>query len=472
MEFVRDIARSIKSLSSSSLQRLEDPLIREKLINKIHCFEDEQTGIVFCKDSVTAVSCPKSLKNALTAFLAGASRSSVCRENGLNANHFQDFILFLFNKLGSKTVERSNNQGNFLDRLVLNISSGCNLSCKYCYAGGGSYGAAQGLMNEQVAFQTLDTFYAIFDSIDKLQFFGGEPLLNPGLICSVGDEINKRYSDGRISKMPRFSIVTNGTFSTDEIIDLLDKYCITPTISLDGPARVNDYLRGDQTFNRVCEFTNRLEQRGIDFSFESTYTAHHLELGITLADLLDFFHVRFQKKEVHIPAVMLDPRSRLALTSEIRTKVYRDAVEYSMGAMKSGSSACLSFASRMLQVYLDRRPIPYYCPAGLGTFSVDATGNVYPCFMLTGVREFWLGNIFDDPFPQEEAKRKIEYLMSLTDKAQNKECLGCWASPFCSGCIGRDYIQSGLNFEKNSCEVAKGMAEGYLIKAIMIVDDG
>lgn len=70
------------------------------------------------------------------------------------------------------------------ERLVMVVSQDCNLACKYCYAQQGTYG------EECEKVMSLDTLknavkYTLRKypkGINKIQFFGGEPLINIDLI--------------------------------------------------------------------------------------------------------------------------------------------------------------------------------------------------------------------------------------------------------------------------------------------------
>jgi uncharacterized protein len=297
-----------------------------------------------------------------------------------------------------------------------------------------------------------------------LQFFGGEPLLNPKLISFVCEEFSRKHKKGKIKKLPQFSVVTNGTVISEDIFKLLKKHKMRPTISMDGPEIVNDYLRGKGTTVKIERFIRRLEKYNIDYSFESTFTAYHVESGINLNDLLDFFFKHFKQNEVHIPPAALTKENSLFLSEQRTSKVYRAGVEYSMENLKNGGTACLSFASRMINVFAEGRSINNYCPAGLSTLSVDTGGDVYPCFMFTGQKDFQLGNVFDEYFLQNDKVNKIFKMILMNDKAHNPKCQECWLSPFCSGCIGADYIINKGTLEKTNCDVKKAMVEGFLTK--------
>lgn len=461
----------LKKIYRSSLNKLEDPLIREKLKGKIHAVENEKSGVIFCRDDISAFTCPIALKKSLVCFLEGASRSRATLEYSSSEFDFDTLLHTLLLRNVSKTQKKETSvKERKLDRLVLNISNACNLQCRYCYAGGGTYGSGFEMMDKTTARAVIDCFRSNFDSIEKLQFFGGEPLLNPGLIIYVCQEFAERQNRGEIRKCPQYSVVTNGTIFSDEIFKLLKKYEIRPTISMDGPEAINDELRGKGTTKKTERFINHLEKFGIDYSFEGTYTSRHVESGLYLSQLLDFFFRRYGHHELHIPPASLSSEHPLFMSEHQIAAIYRDGVEYSMANLAPGRTALLSFASRIMDVFVQKNPINNYCPAGLSTLSVDAGGFVYPCFMFTGQKNYQMGNVSDDTFPVRNSVMGVLNKIIEQDKSHNPECQQCWASPFCSGCIGADAVTNQGNLAKKSCVLTKAMVEAFLVKIPEVAD--
>lgn len=86
-----------------------------------------------------------------------------------------------------------------LKELVLWVTTDCNLCYRYCYASGGDEAE---YMGGQVAKQALDLMLSQSDGF-KIQFAGGEPLLNMNPIEQV-----VRYTQGRSI---RYQLQTNAT---------------------------------------------------------------------------------------------------------------------------------------------------------------------------------------------------------------------------------------------------------------------
>ncbi len=118
-----------------------------------------------------------------------------------------------------------------LKELVLWVTTDCNLRCRYCYASGGDKAE---YMDCQVAKQALDLMLSQSDGF-KIQFAGGEPLLNMDLIEQVVG-----YTQGLGI---RYQLQTNATLIDDKIAGNLKRLAVDVGVSLDGLPAVNDPLR-------------------------------------------------------------------------------------------------------------------------------------------------------------------------------------------------------------------------------------
>ncbi|NMC09837.1 MAG: radical SAM protein [Methanothrix sp.] len=117
--------------------------------------------------------------------------------------------------------------------LALSVTGDCNLRCSYCYARGGESSAS---MSWVTAKRAVDVMAQRFPSF-KIQFTGGEPLLNLGLIERAVD-----YLDELGLRVP-CQVQTNATLIIPDVAAKLKSLKIAVGVSLDGPALVNDALR-------------------------------------------------------------------------------------------------------------------------------------------------------------------------------------------------------------------------------------
>ena len=67
-----------------------------------------------------------------------------------------------------------------LKAICLHVAHGCNMDCRYCFAGKGDYSGKAGIMSLEVGKRSLE--YLVEQSGTRkhleVDFFGGEPLLN------------------------------------------------------------------------------------------------------------------------------------------------------------------------------------------------------------------------------------------------------------------------------------------------------
>ncbi len=117
--------------------------------------------------------------------------------------------------------------------LILKVTNRCNLKCIYCYANNKN--------NKDMDFKTGKNAINYLTNLDnkiKIQFTGGEPLLNFNLIEKVVEYCNNKYNDFKIE----YAIQTNGTLITEKMAEKIKELNIKVGVSIDG-LEINDVLR-------------------------------------------------------------------------------------------------------------------------------------------------------------------------------------------------------------------------------------
>lgn len=138
---------------------------------------------------------------------------------------------------------------NFGERLaapswvVFQLLEQCNLRCAMCYEWGvaGTYHAKDTLamLDTDVVLRTVDE---CIPTRPVFEFFGGEPLLHPGIWDAIR-RIRKGGSD--------ISFSTNGTLLEAHAELLVETAPTHLWVSVDGPPEVNDAQRGRGVFLRA-----------------------------------------------------------------------------------------------------------------------------------------------------------------------------------------------------------------------------
>ncbi len=179
--------------------------------------------------------------------------SSLIGVNGEIYEATEDEIAFLNNlKMLSSDDEtqqmvellESRKQNDKKLNLWIYFTSNCNLNCSYCYEKSdlsSNYGQSD------MAFETIQHLvlwckrYVEKNCIDEISITltGGEPFLYP-----QGLEYFMRLLDNHyLTKICKFTVITNGFVMTDETIRFIANYCNTVQITLDGPEEIHNARR-------------------------------------------------------------------------------------------------------------------------------------------------------------------------------------------------------------------------------------
>ncbi|OGI34294.1 MAG: hypothetical protein A2259_05050 [Candidatus Moranbacteria bacterium RIFOXYA2_FULL_43_15] len=127
-------------------------------------------------------------------------------------------------------------------------------------------------------------------------FFGGEPLLRFDYIKRAVEIIEDAIAHGKMVR-PLYTITTNLTLLTEEIVSFFKKYDVKVGVSVDGPKGINDQLRvyadGRGTFDEVYANYMRLVEAGIDSHVLITPNSDFLdELPSIFTSVLDTFPMK------------------------------------------------------------------------------------------------------------------------------------------------------------------------------------
>ena len=151
----------------------------------------------------------------------------------------------------------------------------CNLACKYCFIGALDDKETI-VMSESTIANIAEKFTKYFreKKLNKVEiiFYGAEPLIAFDVIQKVVDKF-----DNISDILFNYSIVTNGTLLSKDIIDWLVYKNISIGISLDGYQEINDinriYKQGNSSvYETVIKNVHMLKRRKINFGLSITLT--------------------------------------------------------------------------------------------------------------------------------------------------------------------------------------------------------
>lgn len=335
------------------------------------------------------------------------------------------------------------------DTSLLNITLlttyACNLACTYCYEEGvGSKASLEPNMSNKI----IEWIKAKSDHVRpkelRINFFGGEPLINKRAILEISREL-KIYTEKKDIELSIW-IITNGVLLNREFVqELVPMGLRRIKVTLDGDRERHDAKRifknGMGTFDIIIN--NLKEISGL--------------LPISIGGNYD------DSTKGSIPA-LLDKLVEEGLKDHI------DNIRFKPIFSGPGDSSCnpCSFsetnpedqiwirqeiASRGLKTDDDIAIGP--CDANReNSFTIDPLGRIYKCPGFVGREEFVIGDIRDEKFTYKNTQ--------FMAKDPWRECSDCAYVPICAGgCRVSAHLLKG-DFTKKICErrYLEGMAMG------------
>lgn len=371
-----------------------------------------------------------------------------------------------------------------LTQIVFEVTTACNLRCKYCCYGDG-YTTFENRKSGHLEFKTAKkALDFVSDSLQKednrsvdtklaISFYGGEPLLNFPIIKEIVEYANHVDFNGRTVV---YTMTTNATMLAKHM-DFLSAHNFMLLVSLDGTQKHNKYrvdANNKESFNTIynnlIKVRNKYPEWFSHIRFNSVYTDVS-----DVKEIISFFKTEFGKvpnfSPLHesddtasgynyikkmlkpfefnedsedIDILSQNPDVKLIVDTIIRNSrdyfiTEQDYYDSKMNLPHLLTGTCVPFAKRMFISY---------------------DGGIHPCEKVS--RDKPLGYINDTVQIncEDVAKRYNELI------AQYKtQCIKCYLQNICNKCVAESYTSKCKNF-KDKKTFAK-----ILSKAISIVEN-
>jgi uncharacterized protein len=325
---------------------------------------------------------------------------------------------------------------NPLSKLTINVANDCNLRCKYCWNLYGTYGDKPHLMDKNTAIRAVDFLFKISgdNKYLNIDYYGGEPLLNFDILkaCTEYAIEKARVKNKEIT----FSIETNGTFLEDEIIGYFEEKNFQISISIDGEKDYHDKVRkekdGRGTWNKIISIAQKiLKNKKIGLAIRATLITPNTNLWDTVQYL---YKIGLEDVQVEyageLRASRNDEQRRGHLECVDIEKERKEYIRYAKGYLDS--VLCKSsrgwFDRKILKIY-HNTPNLKGCSVGRGDqMAIDAYGNIYPCLVFTGKKEYILGNVTN-----HYLRTDIFNTLQKNRVDKREGCKDCWARFLCGG---------------------------------------
>lgn len=322
---------------------------------------------------------------------------------------------------------------DYIKAVCLNIIHACNLRCKYCFADEGEYNGHKGKMSLETAKKAID--YVVKRSGPRknieIDLFGGEPTMMMDTIKEI--IAYARENEAKWNKRIRFTMTTNATLLTDEMMDYMDKELENIILSIDGRKEVNDKVRirfdGKGSYDQILPNIKKMVAK-------RDKTKAHTVRGTFTRENLDFYEdvkmmVDEEFREISIEPVVLEDGHPLALRKEDLPKIFESYDKlYDELVQKKAEGKEFNFYH--FKVDLNGGPCVYKrisgCGAGFEYVAITPQGEVYPCHQFVGKEEYKLGSIYDDSYNAD-----LGMSFKKAHIYNKPKCRNCWARFYCSG---------------------------------------
>jgi His-Xaa-Ser system radical SAM maturase HxsB len=347
--------------------------------------------------------------------------------------------------LAMKTRTRYRRLPEFTSLHIFVVTLRCEHSCPYCQVSRQSSDKRRFDMSEETALRALDATFASPSRNIKIEFQGGEPLLNfplIELIVSKARQINEA-----IGKNLTFVIATNLALLDDAVLDFCAANDVFISTSLDGPEDLHNKNRprpGGNSWRLAVEGIARVRERlGIDrVSALMTTTEASLDRACEIVDcyleqgLRDVF-----LRPLSPYGFAVKTRAHAAYDADRWLGFYREGLDYILELNGRGVPILERYAAIILRKMLTNDEPGYVdlmSPAGIGIAALvyNFDGDVYASDegrMLAemGDKTFRLGNLHENAY--EEIMLSDALLNPLEDSfaLSVPMCTDCAFEPYC-----------------------------------------
>ncbi|WDV45240.1 radical SAM protein [Clostridiaceae bacterium M8S5] len=314
--------------------------------------------------------------------------------------------------------------GKVLQNLWLITTHSCNMNCSYCYEKENDL--ENKFMSKETAKKSIDYFlkYLNKDTRNiKVNFFGGEPLLNKEVFLFATEYINDKLSKSKYNIS--YILTTNGTILDDEILDVIVKNNMHIKISIDGNKETHNgnrkFKNNKGTFDVIAGNIKKILK--VHNNVVGRITLNKRYINSFKDDVLFLWKLGLPSI-YFLPVDTTDESLRLdkqALT--VFQKQLIDLIQIMNDKTNNKNKFTLAniidYESRIENNRL-MNECQFY---NSFTIMFSPEGDLYNCTRVVGNKQFCAGNL-DSKLIWNKFKREF--------KPMNK-CHDCWAKRLCGG---------------------------------------
>jgi uncharacterized protein len=358
---------------------------------------------------------------------------------------FDSNSLVPFELLVAKYRTKMSHLAGFTKLHIFVTSLRCEHSCHYCQVSRVSTNKTRYDMSAETASRALDLVFRSAASEIKIEFQGGEPLLNFERIVQIVTEAEARNL--AVGKSIEFVVTSNLALLTDEMLIFFRDHNVTLSTSLDGPEFIHNANRPRPEANSyqlaIVGINRAREVLGFD-RVGALMTATRLSLSHPIEIVDEYVHHGFESiflRGLSPYGFALKTSKAIGYSSEEFLQFYFAALDHIVELNRSGINLVEIYA----QILLSRILTPFSngyvdlqspAGAGIGVAVYNYDGDVYASDesrMLAemGDKTFRLGNVHTDSYEEMFGGDLIRQIVNSSCIESVPGCADCAFQKFC-----------------------------------------
>ena len=347
--------------------------------------------------------------------------------------------------LATKLAYRYRNIAAMCGLHIFVVTLRCEHSCNYCQVSRRSSSRTEFDMSNEVATAAIDRVFESPSRSLKIEFQGGEPLLNFDLVeLVIREAASRAEKEGRYLE---FVIASNLALLDDRVLEVAEEFNVSFSTSLDGPLELHNRARprpGGDSYERAVAGIARIQK-----VLGSTRVSAIMTTGIDslsrAQEIIDLY-VTLGLSEVFLrqmsPFGFAARRSRFLESSGNKwIDFYLGGLDYIIELNRAGVEIAELTAAAYLRKML-RNDVGGYVDlmsptgAGLATLVYNYDGDVYMSDEGRMLREmgdttFRLGDVRQNTFRQLLSHPEVIRAVKESFTWSNPTCSRCALEPFC-----------------------------------------
>jgi len=336
-----------------------------------------------------------------------------------------------------------------IEQMTLQVTQNCNLRCGYCVYSGryDNRGHSNKTMSFETAKKSIDFLVEHSADLDRaaLAFYGGEPLLEIGLIRKCIEYINEVYPYKKFS----YTLTTNATLLIGDTVKFLSDNEFQVMVSIDGPEEMhNKHRRFPDNRGSFSTIIKNLET--IKEEYPRFYERISVNMVVTPEHdykcVVDYFDTDASLKFLSAHSSLLNQYGFKDRTSysELYSITYKHEsfklLLYMIGKIDvvNVSNLFLPNVSNHVRLHKYLEPVKALpskchpggpCIPGAKRLFVNAYGLLYPCERVREDSEVMNIGSLDGGFDIDKASSLLNF-----GKVTPEACMSCWCMTHCSLC--------------------------------------